>query len=121
MVCTEDIIRVLAQAGEKGMKLGKLATHVYNSHNTFFDSPDYDAVYAEVQQIVLRLSKSSSSVIEQAPLRGYYRINPDKLSLYGQLTIDFDALVVPQPEEEEEEELESPAADLSLNLFGDDF
>lgn len=119
MVSTEDIIRVLAQAGEKGMKLGKLATHVYNSRNTFFDSPDYDAVYAEVQQMVLRLSKSSSCVIEQAPLRGYYRINPDKLSLYGQLTIDFDALVAPQPEEEEEPE--SPAADLSLNLFGDDF
>ena len=121
MVSAEDIIRVLAQAGEKGMKLGKLATHVYNSHNTFFDSPDYDAVYAEVQQMVLRLSKSSSSVIEQAPLRGYYRINPDKLSLYGQLTIDFDTLVAPQLEEEEEEKPESPAADLSLNLFGDDF
>lgn len=120
MVSAEDIICVLAQSGENGMKLGKLATHVYNSHNTFFESPDYDVVYAEVQQMVLRLSKSSSSVIEQAPLRGYYRINPDKLSLYGQLTIDFDALVAPQPEEEEEEP-ESPAVDLSLNLFGDEF
>jgi len=90
MIEAYEIIRILAHAGSKGMKLSKLATHVYNDRCTFFETPSYDDIYLEVQQVVARLSKSPSSVVEPADLRGYYHLNPDKLSQYGQLTIDFE-------------------------------
>ena len=119
MVEVSDIIHILAQAGSKGMKLGKLATHVYNNRRSFFETPNYDDVYAEVKQTMLRLSKSSSSIIEPMDVRGYYRLNPDKLQQYGQLTIDFDGTEILLQEETEEEQPSVENQDMSLDLFAD--
>lgn len=118
---SDEIIRILVLAGEKGMKLSKLVTHVYNSRRSFFDAPDYDVLYAEVKQTVLRLSKSQSSIIEPADVRGYYRINADKLSQYGQLTIDFDnplsLLYKNDSDEYSDNDGIDTTPDLSLSLF----
>lgn len=121
LTMSDEIIRILVLAGEKGMKLSKLVTHVYNSRRSFFDAPDYDVLYVEVKQTVLRLSKSQSSIIEPADVRGYYRINPDKLSQYGQLTIDFDnplsSLYKDDSDEFSDNDGIDTTPDLSLSLF----
>lgn len=116
MIEADEIIRILAMAGSRGMRLGKLAMHVYNNHRSFFETPVYSDVYSDVQQTVLRLSKSSSSVIEMTDVRGYYRLNPEKLSQYGQLTIDFDGESSLLYDEENNRQSEA-CQDLSLDLF----
>lgn len=123
MADVKDIIEILAQAGERGMKISKLAMHVYNSRCTFFDALDYAVVYSDVQQTVQRLSKMSSTIIEPAERRGYYRVNPQKLSQYGQLTIDFDGIGSWADKENAEnssaDDSENQSIDYSLDLFPD--
>ena len=53
--------------------------------------------------------------------RGYYRLNPDKLQQYGQLTIDFDGTEILLQEEKEEEQPSVENQDMSLDLFAGEY
>lgn len=63
------------QAGTKGLKLGKIARHVYNSCNSIFTPLDYKTVYGRVAQYINRNSKKPDSIILKCKEYGVYRVN----------------------------------------------
>ena len=58
----QEILSVLVQAGSKGLKLEKIARHVYNSGNSIFHPLDYKMVYNFVSQYLMKNSKDPRSL-----------------------------------------------------------
>ncbi|WP_302952279.1 hypothetical protein [uncultured Prevotella sp.] len=104
-----DIIFILNEAGPKGLSVKKIARHVYNHNNGFFNVVSFEDVYRYVSSYLIRTSKVLDSIIEKTDERGVYRINnSSKMSL--QLQFEF-------CDDEEKEEPENKHEDLSLSLF----
>jgi len=109
----KEIIRILTEAGSKGLSVLKVARHVYNACNSLFNELDFAEVHAYVTQYLLRNSKNRESLIERTERRGTYRLNPhsqEALQLMlqfaeGPQTTDTDVSAVP--------------GDTSLPLFDD--
>ncbi len=110
MTYDQQILKILTEAGERGISVQTLAKHVYNMNCTFFFQPDYEEIRAYVQQYLLRNSKSAQSLIESTGRRGYYRLNTTGSADALQMLLQF-------REEQEEKEEEKPQQDLSLDLF----
>lgn len=89
----KEILKVLAEAGEQGLPLHKIAKHVHNSCNSLFEASDYTQVYNKVRAYIRRNVKNKNSLVEMYR-RGVYRLNPSS-SATAQLKIDFDALDTP--------------------------
>ena len=106
----QQILKILTEAGERGISVQTLAKHVYNMNCTFFFQPDYEEIRSYVQQYLLRNSKSAQSLIESTGRRGYYRLNTTGSTDALQMLLQF-------REEQEEKEEEKPQQDLSLDLF----
>ena len=106
----QQILKILTEAGERGISVQTLAKHVYNMNCTFFFQPDYEEIRSYVQQYLLRNSKSAQSLIESTGRRGYYRLNTTGSADALQMLLQF-------REEQEEKEEEKPQQDLSLDLF----
>ena len=111
MTYDQQILKILTEAGERGISVQTLAKHVYNMNCTFFFQPDYEEIRAYVQQYLLRNSKSAQSLIENTGRRGYYRLNATGSADALQMLLQF-------REEQQEKEEEKPQQDLSLDLFG---
>lgn len=109
----QQILRVLTEAGTRGISVQALTKHVYNMNCTFFNQPDYEEIHTYVQQYMLRNSKSSQSLIERTDRRGRYRLNTRGSADAQQLMLQFRE----KQEEEKEEEETKPQQDLSLDLF----
>ena len=107
----QQILRILTEAGERGINVQTIAKHVYNMNCTFFVQPDYEEIRSYVQQYLLRNSKSHQSLIESTGRRGYYRLNTTGSADALQMLLQF------REEHEEKEEEKSPVQDLSLSLF----
>ncbi len=110
----QQILKVLSDVGERGISVGVLAKHVYNMNVSLFTTLDLQDVKLQVQQYLLRNSRSPQSLIENTGKRGYYRLNTSNSPDARQLMLDFREAESPEPE--------PPAAtsvDLSLNLFDD--
>lgn len=109
----QQILKILTEVGERGISVQLLAKHIYNLNCTLFSQPNLPDVHQQVQQYLLRNSKSSASLIESTGRRGYYRLNtqnsPDARQLMLQFRDDDPAA--------EETENEKPRQDLSLSLF----
>ncbi|MCI6161178.1 MAG: hypothetical protein PUH24_02985 [Prevotellaceae bacterium] len=71
----KDIIEVLVEAGEAGLSVQKIARHVYNASNTFFNTVRYEDIHRYVLLYVKKHSKCPNSMIEKTETRGIYRIN----------------------------------------------
>ena len=71
----QQILKILTEAGERGISVQNISRHVYNQNCTFFHQPDYEEVRNYVQQYLLKNSKSQQSLIESTGQRGYYRLN----------------------------------------------
>ncbi len=99
----------LAEAGNNGLSVKKIARHVFNASNNFFEELDFQEVHNAVQQYLTRNSKNRDSLIEKVGPRGIYRLNTNS-PISQQLMFDFF---------QEEEELQKPTEDLSLSLFDD--
>ncbi|MBQ8463053.1 MAG: hypothetical protein IJ544_02930 [Prevotella sp.] len=112
----QQILHILSDVGERGISVSLLAKHIYNLNCTLFVQPDLQEVHQQVQQYLLRNSKSPQSLIESTGRRGYYRLNTQGSADARQLMLDFRD---EQPTEEAESE--KPQQDLSLSLFGEDF
>ncbi len=112
----QQILRILTDVGERGISVALLAKHIYNLNCTLFFQPDVQEVRQEVQQYLLKNSKSSQSLIESTGRRGYYRLNTKGSDDARQLMFEFR-----EEQPLEETESEKPRQDLSLSLFGDDF
>ncbi len=82
-----EIVYVLKEAGEKGLSIRKIARHVYNSKNSFFDVVSFDEVHRYVAGFLVRNSKSVNSFIERTSVRGVYRLNQSNTD--RQLQFDF--------------------------------
>ena len=106
----QQILKILTEAGERGISVQAIAKHVYNMNCTFFSQPDYEEIRTYVQQYLTRNSKSSQSLIESTGRRGFYRLNTKGSADAQQLMLQF-------RDEQEEKEEEKPQQDLSLDLF----
>ena len=115
MTLEQQILHILSHVGERGISVSSLTKHVYNHCNTLFYQPDFQQIYTLVQQYLLKISKSSHALIENAGRRGYYRLNTQGSADARQLMLNF---LEEQPDEGEME-AEKPTQDLSLCLFDD--
>ncbi len=104
-----DIIRILHEAGRDGLSVRKIATHVYNANNGFFDTHDFEEVVRCVYSYLLRNSKKQGSAIERTGRRGVYRLNTAAVR-DGQPMLRF-------LDRQDDTPPETPAPDLSLSLF----
>ena len=111
MTYDQQILKVLTEAGERGIGVQTIAKHIYNMNRTFFFQPDFEEIRSYVQQYLLRNSKSQQSLIESTGRRGYYRLNTSGSADARQLMLQF------TDKQEEKEEEKSPVQDLSLSLF----
>ena len=109
----QQILKILTEVGERGISVQLLAKHIYNLNCTLFSQPNLQEVHQQVQQYLLRNSKSSASLIESTGRRGYYRLNTQNSADARQLMLDFRD----DDEPMEETENEKPSQDLSLSLF----
>ncbi len=105
----DTILKVLTEAGKEGLSVQKIAHHVFNASNTFFETVSLEEVHRYVQQYLLRNSRHSDSIIESTGTRGIYRIN-EKSSASQQLMLMFS-------DEEPQAENPKPVIDQSLSLF----
>lgn len=107
-----EILAVLTQAGEKGLKLEHIVRHVYNACNSMFTPMNYKDVYAYVSQYLVKSSKLQGSCVQKAGY-GVYRLNLATTEAQ-QLMLQFGSHPV------QEEVSEKSSVDSSLSLFGDD-
>lgn len=105
-----DILCILKEAGYDGLSLQKIARHVFNAHNSFFENICYDDVYRYVKNYLYSNIKSSDSVIERGSRRGFYRLNMSSRKTQ-QLMLLF--------EEDTTEEAPVKSEEQSLSLFQD--
>lgn len=110
---SKDIIDVLMRAPE-GLTIRKIVRHVYNAHNTLFESADLEDVKRSVTMYLTTRSKTKSSPIQHTGQWGAYRLNPNS-DFFRQMSLQFS-------DEEEEEQYPSSATTLNtpqeLDLFG---
>lgn len=99
---------MLAEAGENGISVKKLARHVFNASHSFFESVTFDDVYRYVQLFVRRNSKGSEALLVGGGHRGHYRLNPNSAQSQQLLLMFCD-------DEEDKEPVKTE--DLSLSLF----
>ncbi len=102
-----EIIRVLTEAGDKGLKVHLISRHVFNACNSMFAPVSYEEVHTFVGQYLHRnASRKSCPFIERTGW-GIYRL---KRSSKGEYLLNFQ-------DKEPEEKNEAPKEDLSLSLF----
>ena len=107
----QQILKILTEAGERGISVQNISRHVYNLNCTFFNQPDYEEVRNYVQQYLLKNSKSQQSLIESTGQRGYYRLNTTGSKDAQQLMLLFRDDIV------NDDVQPSAQQDLSLDLF----
>lgn len=108
----QEILHVLAMAGNDGLKTEKIARHVYNACNSIFTPLDYSEVHAYVTAFLIKCSHDPKSIIIKGDGWGVYRI--DFLSNRGrQLKLKFSAHTATDVAERDEE----ASNDQSLSLF----
>lgn len=109
----QQILKVLTEAGDKGLSMKAISMHVFNMNNTFFVSPDFQEIRTYVKQYLLRNAKSRQSLIERTGQRGCYRLNTQGVAYVRQFPLQFRE----KTEGDEDEEEVKPQQDLSLSLF----
>lgn len=118
MKLDQEILNVLMAAGSKGLKMEKIARHVYNSCNSIFTPLNYKDVHAYVTQYLTRCAKDPQSVIEKGKGYGVYRINFESKTVQ-QLMLKFSSVVAEETEGAAEGDLENNQQGLfDDELFG---
>ncbi len=105
----QDIKHILWEAGREGLSVKKIARHIYNLHNGFFETVAYEDIYKAVVYSVVKNRKSRTPFIESAGKRGVYRLT-EPTCRETQLFFNF----VEEPDVEAEAK---PDIDQSLSLF----
>lgn len=82
------ILSVLAEAGDDGLRVAKIAKHVLNACNSLFAPLGYDEVHAYVLGFLRKESLRKGSAVKRMPRRGYYCIDRNSLS-YRQCLLEF--------------------------------
>ena len=100
MKLDQEIFNVLLAAGAKGLKVEKIARHVYNSCNSIFTPLNYKDVHSYVTQYLTRCAKDPQSLIEKGKGYGVYHLNFDSKAVQ-QLMFNFSSSVLEKSNEEE--------------------
>lgn len=103
----KQIIQVLAEAGETGLSVRKIARHVFNAANSFFTVTSYDDVHLYVRQYLQRQSQHRTGLVRRVS-HGVYQLNLCSNEA-RQLVLEFKEVAEPAPKPVEE--------DRSLSLF----
>ena len=117
MSIDQEIFRVLMAAGSNGLKLEKIARHVYNSCNSIFTPLNYKDVHAYVTQYLTRCAKDPNSLIDKGKGYGIYHIN-FKAAQVQQLMLDFSSCATADMNGEASD-TEKGKSYSSNDLFGD--
>ena len=115
----EQIITILAKAGERGMSVKKVSMQLYNINCTLFSTPDFKEIHQYVQQCLVRNSRLSQSLFCN-DLRGIYKLNPNSARAQ-QLVLNFSDIDNEEEEEDEKDKSRESSPDLSLSLFDELF
>lgn len=75
---SKDIIDILSQVPQ-GLPIRAVVKHIYNAHNTFFETVDIDDVKKKVTNYLTSHAKSRKSPIEKGDRWGVYRVDMAKL------------------------------------------
>ena len=110
----QEIFKVLMAAGAQGLKLEKVARHVYNSCNSIFTPLSYKDVHTYVTTYLTKCSKDPKSLIQKGKGYGVYHIN-FKATAVQQLMLDFSYYATNDTSKTTEEE----RSDIK-DLFGND-
>ena len=113
----EQIITILAKAGEQGMSVKKVSMQLYNINCTLFSTPDFNDIHKYVQQFLFRNSRLSQSLFCNEA-RGIYKLNPNSARAQ-QLALIF--AEQSDNEDDDEEQSRNTYPDLSLSLFDEWF
>ena len=113
----EQIITILAKAGERGMSVKKVSMQLYNINCTLFSTPDFNDIHKYVQQFLFRNSRLSQSLFCNEA-RGIYKLNPNSTRAQ-QLALIF--AEDSDNEDDDEEQSRNTSPDLSLSLFDEWF
>ncbi len=114
----KEIIRVLIEAGRKGLSIKKIARHIYNSKNSLFEELSFEDVHKSVAAYLQRNCKKRNSMVQRTQKNGTYRIRvsvkPTQLELFfkeeGDDTQDVNEM-------KDEKGGNKPEQDISLSLF----
>lgn len=79
MLNEQQIVELLAKAGNKGMTCKKLAKHLYNANNSLFEAASFDEIYRDLQVYLNKRVRYRHPYIEKTGEWGYYRLNEQKL------------------------------------------
>lgn len=72
----KDILKVLTEAGDRGLSLQKIVLYAYNSQNSLFQKYEKEAVKGYVIRFLRQNTRYPGSLIQKIS-RGVYRLNPD--------------------------------------------
>ena len=110
-----ELLHVLAEAGEDGLSLMKIVKHVYNSNASLFETPNFEKMYNDLAQYLSKQSKMSDGIVKRNGVRGVYVLN-EGWSGYRQTMLDFSVADL----FDEQQDVESSFyVDQSLSLFDD--
>lgn len=102
------ILQILAEAGQDGLSVKKIARHVYNATNGFFSEEAYEDVRVRVRQYLQRQSTRKDGFIRRLS-HGVYQLDFQTKEA-SQLMLQF-------KEDRNEPVHPQPAEDQSLSLF----
>lgn len=107
MTYEKDIIIVLKEAGTAGLSVRKIARHIFNAHNSFFETASQDDIRTAVQRYLTYHSRRPNDIIEKVGY-GTYRLNQRSKST-KELMFKF--------ADDDENDSPKPKKDQSLSLF----
>ena len=122
----EQIITILAKAGERGMSVKKVSMQLYNINCTLFSTPDFNDIHKYVQQFLFRNSRLSQSLFCNEA-RGIYKLNPNSARaqqlalIFAEQSDNEDGAEDSENEDDDEEQSRNASPDLSLSLFDEWF
>ena len=101
MKLDQEIFNVLLASVTKGLKVEKIARHVYNACNSIFTPLNYKDVHGYVTQYLTRCAKDPQSLIEKGKGYGIYHLNFDSNAVQ-QLMLNFSSSVLEKTNDEED-------------------
>ena len=108
----KQILKILTDAGDKGLKVAKIARHVYNDCNSLFETQSFEEVHQAVLAFLNNNAKTKEPLIEKVKW-GVYRINRNSKK-FRQLILEFR-----NPDEQADTDSGNPRSDKTLSLFDD--
>ena len=106
----QEILNILTSAGDKGLKVDKIARHVFNNCNSFFETHSLEEIRQCVAAFLQKNSRTSDGLVEKIQW-GIYKLNKNSFEA-RQLLMQF-----AEDNEEKEKRTRTVDDDRSLTLF----